>query len=72
MIAEHVGTRTKEEVEEHYNSIYVDSPDWPLPVSCWLQVEAAFPELPQRSVWTLTLISIQKNSISGNEDGCRL
>jgi transcriptional adapter 2-alpha len=33
MIAEHVGTRTKEEVEEHYNSVYVDSPDWPLPVS---------------------------------------
>lgn len=33
MIAEHVGTRTKEEVEEHYNSVYVDSADWPLPVS---------------------------------------
>lgn len=33
MIAEHVGTRTKEEVEEHYNTVYVDSPDWPLPVS---------------------------------------
>jgi len=32
-IADHVGTRTKEEVEEHYNSVYVDSPDWPLPVS---------------------------------------
>ncbi|KAN0091500.1 hypothetical protein V8E55_005066 [Tylopilus felleus] len=31
MIAEHVGTRTKEEVEEHYNSVYVDSADWPLP-----------------------------------------
>ncbi|KDQ55691.1 hypothetical protein JAAARDRAFT_48581 [Jaapia argillacea MUCL 33604] len=30
-IAEHIGTRTKEEVEEHYNSVYVDSPDWPLP-----------------------------------------
>ncbi|TFK44272.1 hypothetical protein BDQ12DRAFT_694801 [Crucibulum laeve] len=30
-IAEHVGTRTKEEVEEHYNSVYVNSPDWPLP-----------------------------------------
>ncbi|KAG9309290.1 hypothetical protein JVU11DRAFT_10777 [Chiua virens] len=33
MIAEHVGTRTKEEVEEHYNSIYVDSPNWPLPMN---------------------------------------
>ncbi|OJA11247.1 hypothetical protein AZE42_09540 [Rhizopogon vesiculosus] len=31
MIAEHVGTRTKEDVEEHYNSVYVDSLDWPLP-----------------------------------------
>jgi Myb-like DNA-binding domain len=31
-IAEHVGTRTKEEIEAHYNSVYVDSPDWPLPV----------------------------------------
>ncbi|KAG5646232.1 hypothetical protein DXG03_004059 [Asterophora parasitica] len=30
-IAEHVGTRTKEEVEKHYNEVYVDSPDWPLP-----------------------------------------
>ncbi|KIK41266.1 hypothetical protein CY34DRAFT_806302 [Suillus luteus UH-Slu-Lm8-n1] len=31
MIAEHIGTRTKEDVEEHYNSVYVDSRDWPLP-----------------------------------------
>ncbi|KAF7338508.1 Transcriptional adapter 2 [Mycena venus] len=30
-IAEHVGTQTKEEVEKHYNSAYVDSPNWPLP-----------------------------------------
>ncbi|KAG6873542.1 hypothetical protein C0995_014412 [Termitomyces sp. Mi166 len=30
-IAEHVGTRTKEEVEKHYNEVYVESPDWPLP-----------------------------------------
>ncbi|KAJ6546430.1 hypothetical protein DFH09DRAFT_1040022 [Mycena vulgaris] len=30
-IAEHVGTQTKEEVEKHYNSVYVDSPDWPFP-----------------------------------------
>ncbi|OCH88639.1 SWIRM-domain-containing protein [Obba rivulosa] len=30
-IAEHVGTRTREEVEQHYNSVYIDSPDWPLP-----------------------------------------
>ena len=32
-ISEHVGTRTKEEVEKHYNEVYVDSMDWPLPVS---------------------------------------
>ncbi|KIK36945.1 hypothetical protein CY34DRAFT_16037 [Suillus luteus UH-Slu-Lm8-n1] len=31
MIAEHIGTRTKEDVEEHYNNVYVDSRDWPLP-----------------------------------------
>ncbi|KAG6844382.1 hypothetical protein H0H87_007286 [Tephrocybe sp. NHM501043] len=30
-IAEHVGTRTKEEVEKHYNEVYVESADWPLP-----------------------------------------
>ncbi|CCL99652.1 uncharacterized protein FIBRA_01672 [Fibroporia radiculosa] len=30
-IAEHVGTRTKEEVEEHYKIVYIDSSDWPLP-----------------------------------------
>jgi len=33
MVAEHVGTRTKEEAEEHYNSVYIDSVNWPLPVS---------------------------------------
>ncbi|KAI6157941.1 hypothetical protein BKA82DRAFT_996238 [Pisolithus tinctorius] len=31
MIAEHIGTRTSQEVEGHYNSVYIDSPDWPLP-----------------------------------------
>lgn len=30
-IAELIGTRTKEDVEEHYNSVYVESPDWPFP-----------------------------------------
>ncbi|KAH9484985.1 Transcriptional adapter 2 [Psilocybe cubensis] len=30
-IAEHVGTRTKEEVHEHYRKVYVDSEQWPLP-----------------------------------------
>lgn len=31
--AEHIGTRTREEVERHYNEVYVDSEDWPIPVS---------------------------------------
>lgn len=31
-VSEHVGTRTKEEVEKHYYSVYIDSPAWPLPV----------------------------------------
>ncbi|KAG6813131.1 hypothetical protein H0H92_013755 [Tricholoma furcatifolium] len=30
-IAEHIGTRTKEEVEKHYKEVYVNSPNWPLP-----------------------------------------
>ncbi|KZV73525.1 SWIRM-domain-containing protein [Peniophora sp. CONT] len=30
-IAEHIGTRTKEEVEEHYKTVYLNSPNWPLP-----------------------------------------
>ncbi|KAI0919958.1 hypothetical protein AcV5_001894 [Taiwanofungus camphoratus] len=30
-IAEHVGTRTKEEVDAHYNSVYIYSPEWPMP-----------------------------------------
>lgn len=30
-IAEHLGTRSKEEVEQHYTKVYIDSPDWPFP-----------------------------------------
>ncbi|KAI0798513.1 hypothetical protein BC629DRAFT_1592096 [Irpex lacteus] len=30
-IAEHVGTHTKEEVEKHYKTVYIDSPNWPIP-----------------------------------------
>lgn len=43
-IAEHVGTRTKHEVEQHYKEIYIDSPDWPLPVS----------SPPSSDIWRLT------------------
>lgn len=32
-IAEHVTTKTKEECEEHYYKYYINSPNWPLPVS---------------------------------------
>ena len=31
-IAKHVGTRTAQEVEEHYRKIYIESETWPLPV----------------------------------------
>ncbi|KAI0084920.1 hypothetical protein BDY19DRAFT_987327 [Irpex rosettiformis] len=30
-IAEHVGTHTKEEVEKHYRTVYIDSLNWPIP-----------------------------------------
>lgn len=30
-IAEHIGTRTKEEVQQHYSQTYIKSPAWPLP-----------------------------------------
>lgn len=31
-IAEHVGTRTKEDVETHYREAYIESEHWPMPV----------------------------------------
>ncbi|GAA5872825.1 hypothetical protein JCM16303_006845 [Sporobolomyces ruberrimus] len=31
-ISEHVGGRTKDECKEHYEEIYLESPDWPLPI----------------------------------------
>ena len=40
-IAEHIGTRTKEEVEEHYRTVYVESPNWPLPV-CFQSYSASY------------------------------
>ncbi|CAE6439213.1 hypothetical protein ACGC1H_006886 [Rhizoctonia solani] len=30
-VAELIGTRTAEEVEQHYTECYINSPDWPLP-----------------------------------------
>jgi len=51
-IAEHVGTRTKEEVEKHYNSVYVDSPTWPLPaMDCQFNIDPeAFQESKRRRI----------------------
>jgi hypothetical protein len=66
-VAEHVGTRTKEEVEEHYNTVYVDSPNWPRPVRIF-KVACIPTNLGDRfSVWTYLLISILQNS--KNENG---
>jgi len=31
-IAEHIGTKTRDECEQHYNSVYLKSPLWPLPI----------------------------------------
>ncbi|KAK7023766.1 transcriptional adapter 2 [Favolaschia claudopus] len=42
-IAEHVGTQTKEEVEKHYNTCYIDSSDWPLP-----QMDLKFDVAPEQ------------------------
>jgi len=32
-ISEHIGGRTKDDVEKHYTEVYINSPDWPMPVS---------------------------------------
>ena len=31
-ISDHIGTKNKLEVEEHYNRVYVQSETWPYPV----------------------------------------
>jgi transcriptional adapter 2-alpha len=31
-ISEHIGTKTRVEVADHYESVYVNSDSWPLPV----------------------------------------
>lgn len=47
-IAEHIGTRTKEEVAAHYNKVYVESPNWPLPVSSYNTLIWVTLTIPQR------------------------
>jgi hypothetical protein len=69
-VAEHVGTRTREEVEEHYNTVYIDSPYWPRPVSSSFFLPALFPLICGTiSAWTYLLISILQNSKNGSDAG---
>jgi transcriptional adapter 2-alpha len=32
-VSDHIGTKTMEEVEQHYYTVFVNAPSWPLPVS---------------------------------------
>ena len=71
-VAEHVGTRTREEVEEHYNTVYIDSPNWPKPV--WIipfitPALFSFSDSELFSGWTYLLISIQRSSKNGSGGG---
>lgn len=31
-IADHIGSKTKQECAEHYKKVYLDSPNWPMPI----------------------------------------
>ncbi|EIW62794.1 chromatin-binding transcription regulator ADA2 [Trametes versicolor FP-101664 SS1] len=55
-ISEHVGTRTKEEVEKHYRTVYIDSPNWPLPrMDADFEVDPAeFQERKRRRISSMT------------------
>lgn len=73
-ISEHVGTRTKEEVEKHYNAVYIDSPNWPLPVRLFPLFHS---HLPMRLClifvfvfreWTSTSTLILQSSRNANGD----
>jgi hypothetical protein len=71
-VAEHVGTRTREEVEEHYNTVYIDSPNWPRPVRIIFFIIPAllsFVDSESFSGWTYLLISIQWSSKNGSGGG---
>lgn len=43
-VSEHVGTRSKEEVEEHYYNVYINSPHWPMPVNSSVTLLKLIPE----------------------------
>ena len=73
-ISEHVGTRTKEEVEKHYHAVYIESPNWPLPVRLTLPLPPSPPltltySSPSLREWMSNSTSIQPNfrSASGGE-----
>ncbi|KAI0645860.1 hypothetical protein C8Q79DRAFT_926977 [Trametes meyenii] len=59
-ISEHVGTRTKEEVEKHYYSVYIDSPNWPLPrTDIDFDIDPAdFQERKRRRISTMTTTTV--------------
>ncbi|KAI0759856.1 hypothetical protein BD413DRAFT_487174 [Trametes elegans] len=58
-ISEHVGTRTKEEVEKHYYAVYIDSPNWPLPrMDVDFDIDPAeFQERKRRRISSMTTTS---------------
>ncbi|KAH9929573.1 uncharacterized protein BXZ73DRAFT_90420 [Epithele typhae] len=54
-ISEHVGTRTKEEVENHYLDVYINSPDWPMPNGRDFDIDPAeFKERKRRRISAMT------------------
>lgn len=68
-IAEHVGTRTKDEIQKHYNSVYVDSPHWPVPVSLHFDISRTIADLRMiLSEWTFDLTLIRANFKNANAD----
>ena len=55
-VSEHVGTRTKEEIEQHYYDVYINSPNWPLPVRLPYILHIAFILTLALSAWISNLI----------------
>lgn len=65
-IAEHVGTRTKEEVEAHYREVYIESENWPKPVRYLFFLDLLVLSI-NCSVWTEPLISTLMSSMNAND-----
>lgn len=67
-VSEHVGTRTKEEVEEHYNNVYINSPFWPLPVRVYMFThDHTTLSQPNYSAWIFNSTSTHPNSTNAND-----